>query len=141
VKSLHKRLGILVAGVSLAAGIDESHRRQLNAIHLQCVIIRTKSHSLLAPEEDIESVLKALNTLKEKNWDDEGGLKFITGDFDIDDGKTRCGGIAHEICRKLSSCGFDTTIGLEFFHYYAVVRKGDRSWKIKGSPPDLYAEE
>lgn len=117
------------------ASVFTSHVGQIMVIENQCI---TKP-STKSTEAALEDALSKINSLSYKRYDDPGGFKFLFGDFDEDDGKVRCGGIARIACAELAKDGFETHISFEahgiMAHYYAIVSKDGKTWRIDGSPP------
>jgi hypothetical protein len=133
----------LIASLSLPL----IHALKLERIQHRCDSTRSRAADTFRPQEDdINDAIGKVNSLQYKSITDRGGLKFITGDFDEDDGRVRCGGVARIVSESLAEKGFDTRIYLEGYpdgtmHYYAIVRKSGRSWRINGSPPNVFASE
>jgi hypothetical protein len=115
----------LIASLSLPL----IHALKLERIQHRCDSTRSRAADTFRPQEDdINDAIGKVNSLQYKSITDRGGLKFITGDFDEDDGRVRCGGVARIVSESLAEKGFDTRIYLEGYpdgtmHYYAIVRK------------------
>jgi len=128
-----KCLGALTV---VGSGILYSHSSQIDTINEECDELRAKYQYVATdPSAEVREVVSELGV---DITEYETGWGFILGDFEIEDGKSRCGGVAAEACRRLSERGFDTQICFEItkwgFHYFAQVSKDERYWRIEGGP-------
>jgi len=133
----------LLFGTLLAtAGVVTSHVCQIKNIENKCDEIRKKSsETLKEPEELVREGELYVNQCIDGYKED---YDFILGDFEVEEGKARCGGTARTFAEYMSSKGFDTDIEVEInfphVHYFAIASKDGETYRFDGTPPNAYAE-
>ncbi len=130
---------------TLVAGVAGSHRMQVDSIERKADDIRANIGNVQGSTiDDLNRVLDKVNC---EIGTDKNDLMFLFGDFQVTkDNQSRCGGVSKKLCYYGAEYGFDSRIGLEYsgdcrFHYYAILTRDDRSFKIVGGPPNLRFQE
>jgi len=133
--------GRFLAG--LATGIiltgSYSHYSQIEQIEKQAHEVQiTVGAAQGATREDLAAILSRVNHME---LEPETDYRFLVGDFQTSDGKSRCGGIARLLVEEGAKLGFSGSIELErsgySLHYYATLSRDGETFKILNSPPAL----
>jgi len=128
----------LVVGTLLTAGY--SHVSQIDSIERNAKEVRVTIGSAQgSTREDLKAILSRVNHLE---LEPETDYRFLVGDFDTKDGKSRCGGIAKKVVQYGAEYGFSGAIELERsglgLHYYATLERDGERYSVEGSPPSLH---
>ena len=125
-------LKIAIGLAAVAGVVFESHRSQIEKIERECSETQQTIYDTLSPEEEVMVIRKEI---RQEITGTKEDLDFVLGDFEVENGKARCGGRARRICEKAAARGFETEIGVErkglLGHYFAILSKGGEVWEIK----------